>query len=239
MVLRTRTGEGTTHYVVLDGKVAAGLRVHRLAADQLPADRRLDLNSEARAVGLQDFVPDPAAFTRPGRTLAHAAGRPGEHHRGGSGARRHRLQRAAQGRRQRPHHAQHLGGHRVPRLRRRRRHQHLRHPRKRPPLHPGTGQADPPRRLTLPGDRHRTAVRRSGQRRQRRQATPTSAPASSRTGRTAGPSPARRRSGSDTRRWRPLSSRSPGPSSCPRARDSTPTARASPRARDRGIAQGS
>ncbi|WP_371795184.1 type VII secretion protein EccB [Streptomyces sp. NBC_01718] len=63
MVLRTRTGEGTTHYVVLDGKVQPVSEFTAWLLINSPQTARLDLNSEARSVGLQKFVPDPAAFT--------------------------------------------------------------------------------------------------------------------------------------------------------------------------------
>ncbi|WP_406343198.1 type VII secretion protein EccB [Streptomyces sp. NBC_01578] len=63
MVLRTRTGEGTTHYVVLDGKVQPVSEFTAWLLINSPQTAGLDLNSEARSVGLQKFVPDPAAFT--------------------------------------------------------------------------------------------------------------------------------------------------------------------------------
>ncbi|MGW3871652.1 type VII secretion protein EccB [Streptomyces sp. NPDC005055] len=63
MVLRTRTGEGTTHYVVLDGKVQPVSEFTAWLLINSPQTAGLNLNSEARAVGLQKFVPDPAAFT--------------------------------------------------------------------------------------------------------------------------------------------------------------------------------
>ncbi|WSA79473.1 type VII secretion protein EccB [Streptomyces sp. NBC_01799] len=63
MVLRTRTGEGTTHYVVLDGKVQPVSEFTAWLLINSPQTAGLDLNSEARAVGLQQFVPDPVAFT--------------------------------------------------------------------------------------------------------------------------------------------------------------------------------
>lgn len=62
MVLRTRTGEGASYYVVLEGKAQ---RVSEFTAWLLinsPQTAELNLEGEARAVGLQDFVPDTARF---------------------------------------------------------------------------------------------------------------------------------------------------------------------------------
>ncbi|MDF6045244.1 type VII secretion protein EccB [Streptomyces sp. JH14] len=63
MVLRTRNGEGTTHYVVLDGRVQPVSEFTAWLLINSPQTAVLNLDSEARAVGLQDFVPDPAPFT--------------------------------------------------------------------------------------------------------------------------------------------------------------------------------
>ncbi|MFJ7497765.1 type VII secretion protein EccB [Streptomyces sp. NPDC097727] len=63
MVLRTRTGEGTSHYVVLDKKVQPVSEFTAWLLINSPQTAELNLDSEARAVGLQDFVPDAATFT--------------------------------------------------------------------------------------------------------------------------------------------------------------------------------
>ncbi|MYX72277.1 type VII secretion protein EccB, partial [Streptomyces sp. SID3915] len=57
MVLRTRTGEGTAFYVVLEGKVQPVSEFTAWLLINSPQTARLDLASEARSVGLQDFVP--------------------------------------------------------------------------------------------------------------------------------------------------------------------------------------
>lgn len=62
MVLRTKTGEGTRHYVVLDGKVQPVSEFTAWLLINSPQTAGLDLESEARPVGLQTFVPDAAAF---------------------------------------------------------------------------------------------------------------------------------------------------------------------------------
>ncbi|AEN12721.1 MULTISPECIES: type VII secretion protein EccB [unclassified Streptomyces] len=62
MVLRTRTGEGTAFYVVLEGKVQPVSEFTAWLLINSPQTARLDLASEARSVGLQDFVPDPETF---------------------------------------------------------------------------------------------------------------------------------------------------------------------------------
>ncbi|MEV0038534.1 type VII secretion protein EccB [Streptomyces sp. NPDC050804] len=62
MILRTRTGGGTSHYVVLAGgaqpisEFTAGLLISS------PQTALLNLDGEARSVGLQDFVPDARPF---------------------------------------------------------------------------------------------------------------------------------------------------------------------------------
>ncbi|MEU6018433.1 type VII secretion protein EccB [Streptomyces sp. NPDC047515] len=62
MVLRTRTGEGTGYYVVLDGMVQPVSEFTAWLLINSPQTAVLNLDSEARAVGLQDFVPDVAPF---------------------------------------------------------------------------------------------------------------------------------------------------------------------------------
>lgn len=62
MVLRTMTGEGTSYYVVLDGRVQ---RISEFTAWLLTKSlgtASLNLDGKARAVGLQDFVPDGEVF---------------------------------------------------------------------------------------------------------------------------------------------------------------------------------
>ncbi|MFF9588248.1 type VII secretion protein EccB [Streptomyces sp. NPDC014646] len=62
-VLRTRTGEGTQYYVVLDKKVQPVSEFTAWLLINSPQTAGLDLDSEARSVGLQTFVPDPETFT--------------------------------------------------------------------------------------------------------------------------------------------------------------------------------
>ncbi|WP_031087468.1 type VII secretion protein EccB [Streptomyces sp. NRRL WC-3549] len=62
MVLRTKTGEGTAYYVVLEGKVQPVSEFTAWLLINSPQTAGLDLASEARPVGLQDFVPDPQTF---------------------------------------------------------------------------------------------------------------------------------------------------------------------------------
>ncbi|MFF9352145.1 type VII secretion protein EccB [Streptomyces sp. NPDC014734] len=62
MVLRTKTGEGTRYYVVLDKKVQPVSEFTAWLLINSPQTADLDLESEARAVGLQNFVPDPETF---------------------------------------------------------------------------------------------------------------------------------------------------------------------------------
>ena len=66
MVLRTRTGEGTSHYVVLDGKVQPVSEFTAWLLINSPQTAPLNLDSEARSVGLQDFVPDTRTFAGQG-----------------------------------------------------------------------------------------------------------------------------------------------------------------------------
>ncbi|MGW4231030.1 type VII secretion protein EccB [Streptomyces sp. NPDC004980] len=74
MVLRTRTGEGTTHYVVLDGKVQPVSEFTAWLLINSPQTAPLNLDSEARSVGLQDFVPDARTFAgQASRWPAHKA----------------------------------------------------------------------------------------------------------------------------------------------------------------------
>ncbi|MCX5340426.1 type VII secretion protein EccB [Streptomyces atratus] len=62
MVLRTRTGGGTSYYVVLDKKVQPVSEFTAWLLINSPQTAELNLDSEAHAVGLQDFVPDAATF---------------------------------------------------------------------------------------------------------------------------------------------------------------------------------
>ncbi|WP_329041033.1 type VII secretion protein EccB [Streptomyces sp. NBC_00178] len=62
MVLRTTTGEGTAHYVVLDGKVQPVSEFTAWLLANSPLTASLDMNGKAREVGLQDFVPDARPF---------------------------------------------------------------------------------------------------------------------------------------------------------------------------------
>ncbi|MEU5660596.1 type VII secretion protein EccB [Streptomyces sp. NPDC047737] len=74
MVLRTRTGEGTTYYVVLEGKVQPVSEFTAWLLINSPQTAPLNLDSEARAVGLQDFVPDARTFAgQAARWPAHKA----------------------------------------------------------------------------------------------------------------------------------------------------------------------
>ncbi|MEU0148375.1 type VII secretion protein EccB [Streptomyces sp. NPDC006288] len=61
-VLRTRTGEGMTYHVVLDGKVQPVSEFTAWLLVNSPQTAQLNLEGEARAVGLQDFVPDAGTF---------------------------------------------------------------------------------------------------------------------------------------------------------------------------------
>ncbi|MFG3142586.1 type VII secretion protein EccB [Streptomyces sp. NPDC048211] len=61
-VLRTRTGEGTAHYVVLDGEVRPVSAFTAWLLINSPQTASLDLAGEARPAGLQDFVPGPEPF---------------------------------------------------------------------------------------------------------------------------------------------------------------------------------
>ncbi|MFC7512763.1 type VII secretion protein EccB [Streptomyces thermocarboxydus] len=62
MVLRTETGEGTQHYVVLPGKVQPVTEFTAWLLISSPQTAELNMNGEARTVGLQDFTPDPEPF---------------------------------------------------------------------------------------------------------------------------------------------------------------------------------
>ncbi|MFJ9620161.1 type VII secretion protein EccB [Streptomyces sp. NPDC101181] len=84
MVLRTRTGEGTRHYVVLAGRVQPVSEFTAWLLINSPQTARLGLEGEARSVGLQDFVPDGRTFAgQPSRwpalraVQANATGGPG------------------------------------------------------------------------------------------------------------------------------------------------------------------
>ncbi|MFJ2091904.1 type VII secretion protein EccB [Streptomyces sp. NPDC087901] len=61
-VLRTRNGEGTAHYVVLDGEVRPVSEFTAWLLINSPQTASLDLAGEARPAGLQDFVPGPEPF---------------------------------------------------------------------------------------------------------------------------------------------------------------------------------
>ncbi|MFF4247919.1 type VII secretion protein EccB [Streptomyces sp. NPDC001822] len=62
MVLRTTTGEGTAHYVVLDGRVQPVSEFTAWLLTTSPQTASLNLAGRARDVGLQDFVPDARPF---------------------------------------------------------------------------------------------------------------------------------------------------------------------------------
>ncbi|MFI8002837.1 type VII secretion protein EccB [Streptomyces sp. NPDC086010] len=62
MVLRTTTGEGPAHYVVLDGKVQPVSEFTAWLLANSPRTASLEMNGKAREVGLQDFVPDARPF---------------------------------------------------------------------------------------------------------------------------------------------------------------------------------
>ncbi|MFF2331266.1 MULTISPECIES: type VII secretion protein EccB [unclassified Streptomyces] len=87
MVLRTETGEGTSHYIVLDGKVQPVSEFTAWLLINSPQTAGLNLDSEARAVGLQDFVPDTTTFA--GQAAHWPAGKTGQVNsaEGGSGSR--------------------------------------------------------------------------------------------------------------------------------------------------------
>ncbi|WP_069170386.1 type VII secretion protein EccB [Streptomyces griseus] len=74
MVLRTRTGEGTAFYVVLEGTVQPVSEFTAWLLINSPQTAQLNLDSEARSVGLQDFVPDTRTFAgQAARWPAHKA----------------------------------------------------------------------------------------------------------------------------------------------------------------------
>ncbi|MCM2411339.1 type VII secretion protein EccB [Streptomyces sp. RKAG290] len=86
MVLRTRNGEGTAYFVVLDGTVRPVSEFTAWLLINSPQTAGLDLKGQARAVGLQDFVPDPAPFTgQAAHWPAHRADRVNATEAGGSG----------------------------------------------------------------------------------------------------------------------------------------------------------
>ncbi|MFJ5521273.1 type VII secretion protein EccB [Streptomyces griseoluteus] len=62
MVLRTETGEGTKYYVVLPGKVQPVSDFTAWLLITSPQTGKLNMNSQARSVGLQDFTADPTPF---------------------------------------------------------------------------------------------------------------------------------------------------------------------------------
>lgn len=85
-VLRTRNGEGTAYYVVLGGKVQPVSEFTAWLLINSPQTAALDLAGEARAVGLQDFVPDRAPFAgQAAHWPAHRAGRVNATDEGSSG----------------------------------------------------------------------------------------------------------------------------------------------------------
>ncbi|MFC9925044.1 type VII secretion protein EccB [Streptomyces sp. NPDC127190] len=67
MVLRTRTGDGTKYYVVLPGKVQPISEFTAWLLISSPQTAGLDMNGEARTVGLQDFTADATPFAGQGR----------------------------------------------------------------------------------------------------------------------------------------------------------------------------
>jgi hypothetical protein len=62
MVLKTETGEGTTYYVVLPGKAQSVSEFTAWLLVSSPQTAALNMNGEARTVGLQDFTADPTPF---------------------------------------------------------------------------------------------------------------------------------------------------------------------------------
>ncbi|MEU6557605.1 type VII secretion protein EccB [Streptomyces sp. NPDC046915] len=62
MVLRTETGEGTKYYVVLPGKVQPISDFTAWLLISSPQTAPLNMNGEARTVGLQDFTADSEPF---------------------------------------------------------------------------------------------------------------------------------------------------------------------------------
>lgn len=61
-VLKTKTGEGTKYYVVLPGKVQPVSEFTAWLVIASPQTARLNMNGQARTVGLQDFTADPQPF---------------------------------------------------------------------------------------------------------------------------------------------------------------------------------
>ncbi|MBC2867682.1 type VII secretion protein EccB [Streptomyces mexicanus] len=62
MVLKTETGDGTKYYVVLPGKVQPVSDFTAWLLIVSPQTAALNMNGEARTVGLQDFTADPEPF---------------------------------------------------------------------------------------------------------------------------------------------------------------------------------
>jgi len=62
MVLKTETGEGTKHYVVLPGKVQPITEFTAWLLISSPQTAQLNMDGQARTVGLQDFTADPESF---------------------------------------------------------------------------------------------------------------------------------------------------------------------------------
>ncbi|WP_285570703.1 type VII secretion protein EccB [Streptomyces sp. RTGN2] len=85
-VLRTRNGEGTAHYIVLDGRVEKVSEFTAWLLVNSPQTAALDLAGEARAAGLQDFVPESGTFAgQAAHWPAHKAVRANTAGAGGSG----------------------------------------------------------------------------------------------------------------------------------------------------------
>ncbi|WP_369364037.1 type VII secretion protein EccB [Streptomyces sp. CG4] len=62
MVLKTQTGDGIKYYVVLPGKVRPVSEFTAWLLISSPQTASLNMNGEARTVGLQDFTADPQPF---------------------------------------------------------------------------------------------------------------------------------------------------------------------------------
>jgi hypothetical protein len=62
MVLRTETGDGTKYYVVLPGKVQPVSEFTAWLLISSPQTASLNMNGQARTVGLQDFTADRETF---------------------------------------------------------------------------------------------------------------------------------------------------------------------------------
>lgn len=62
MILTTQTGDGTSHYVVLDGRAEPVSEFTARLLISSPQTAPLNMNGEPRSVGLQDFVPEARPF---------------------------------------------------------------------------------------------------------------------------------------------------------------------------------